>query len=524
MRQKKEKSEKRQKKTPVLIEVLRYLSVFAALMVLFPLLLATETYFQAITDTKVICLRFLLIEVCGFIGFFISMLLSAMRSKWNLPAPMINMICILLCAVPVLLVFGCCGANFESYRTLCMMVYAAVAYFMGTVFYYRSYGTINTKVTLAWLCGLHFLVIAVLLLVSFTYTHNIVAADMPLDDTVKLSAVQIALMDLEATARVLSDGFQYDLSLFVPEFLIYISIFGLVQNQSHIDYLMERRKHKMEDLPKWVRTYNMWLTSAIMAVIAVLFLCKDWIIKGIKWIAATVGFALVKAMGWFGSLFVHEKFEDYYVEESAETVEDFIVAAAEGSQRATMYFSYFLVIMIFVVLIWVMIRFRVFQKLWRFLKTAGSSLLRQFRDGNKGRERTQLLDQEYTDSETELDADARKNKKKENSSAYKQWRQKYKQFLKIKGTDRRYEQGFLLLADYFKLRGVPLIDGDTAAQINAKVIKSKKIDSNVGDHITEGYHLLCYAEKDCTAEKMNILEQALHKAYTDSKSLKVVEV
>ncbi len=509
-------------KIPVLVTALRYLSVFAALMVFFPLLVGTETYFQAITDTKVILLRFALVEGCGFLGFFTSMLLSAIQEKWKVPNPVVNIICILFCTAPVWGMYLACGPISESYRTLCMMAFGGIAYFMGSVFYYRPYGQINTKVTLAWLCGLHFLVIVLLLMLSFTYTHNIVPVDMPMPEGVQLSDAQIALMDKVATERILANGFSYDLSMFVPEFLIYISIFGLTANQSHIDYLMERRKHKMEDLPKWVRTYNFWLTSSIMAVIAVLFLCKDYIIAGIQWIAKITGFVIVKVMWWFGSLFVHEEFEEFYVPE-VETAEDFEVIVSEGGQRSTMIFSYFIVIMLLIAFIYVLFKFRVFQKLWTFLKTTGMTLLHRFKEGS-GTYKPRMIEQEFVDSETELDADTRKKRGKENGSAFKQWRKAYKEFLKIKEQDKRYEQGFSLLADYFKLRGVALKQGDTALQIESKAVKGKKLDETAGSEITEGYHLLCYAEKGNDAAKLSILEKALHKAYTDSKSLKTVGV
>ncbi len=510
-------------RTPALITVLRYLSVFAALMVFFPCILGTETYFQAFTDTKVVLLRFLLIEGCGFFGFFISMVLSAIQEKRKVPAPVINIICILLCAAPIFTVYAITGPISASYRTLCMMAFAAMAYFMGSVYYYRPYGMINTKATLAWLCGLHFLVIVIMLMLSFTYTHNLVPADMPIPEGVQLSEAQIALMDTAATERILSVGFTYDLSMFVPEFLIYISIFGLTINQSHIDFLMERRKHKMEDLPKWVRSYNVWLTSSIMAVIGILFLCKEYIIAGIKWIAKMTGFLIVKLWNWFGSLFVHEEFEEFYVPEAAETVEDFEVAVSQGGQRSTMIFSYFIVMMAIVAAIYFLCKYRVFQKIWAFLKTTGMTLLHRFKEGN-GSYKPKMIEQEFVDSESELDANTRKNRKKDGGSAFKQWRKAYKEFLKIKEQSARYEQGFLLLTDYFKLRGVPLQTGDTALQVEQKALKGKKIDQSVSNDITEGYHLLCYAEKGCDDSKLSVLEKALHKAYTDSKELKTVGV
>ncbi len=516
------KKEKAAKKVPFLITALRYLSVFAALMVFFPCVLGTETYFQAFTDTRVILLRFALIEACGFFGFFVSMLLSAVKEKWNLPTQLLNIICIAVCAAPVLLNYALTGPVEESYRVLFMMAYGGVAYFMGSVFYYRPYGMINTKATLAWLCGLHFLVIGVLLMVSTIYSLKLVPADMPIPESIQLSEAQIALMDKEATERILTRGFTYDFSMFVPEFLIYISIFGLATNQSHIDHLMERRKHKMEDLPKWVRSYNVWLTSSIMAVIAVLFLCKDHIITGIKWIAKVTGFVIVKVWTWFGSIFIHEEFEEFYVP-TTETIEDFEVAVSEGSQRSTMIFSYFIVMMLLIAAVYLVFRFRLFQKIWSFLKNMGMTLLHRFKEGN-GDYRPNIIEQEFVDAESELDAETRKNRRKDPGSAFKQWRKAYKQFLKLKAEEGRYEQGFLLLTEYFKLRGVALKEGDTAMQAAGKAVRSKKLDEGTGDDITEGYHLLCYAEKGLDENKMSILEKALQKAYTDSKALKTVGV
>lgn len=515
LRQKKEKTRdsNQKEKLPLLLGVLRYLSVFAAMFVWFPLLLATETYFQALTNNQTVLIRFGLVIVCGFIGFFVSMLLSALTEKLKYPSQLNMVFCVLLCVIPAGFMYLCCGSSFASYRTVCMMVYGVLAFWMGTRFYYRPYSKINTTVTLAWSCGLHVAVMLILMLVSFNYGHNIVAADMPLSDTITISAAQRTVLDPEALIRIPADGFQYDFSLFIPEFLIYIAIFGMVRNQSHIDFLMERRKHKIEDLPKWVRTYNMQLTSMILAVIAVLFLCKDWIIKGIKWMASTLGYLIVRGMDAFGRMFIHEEFEDLYVPEAEEAIEDFVIEESGAVSNVTMIFSYIFVAVLIVTVVWLLVHFRVFSKLWRMLK-----------ESRHERVKVEMVDNEYVDSETELDQNARKSRKNERASAYKQWRQQYKQFLKIKQEDRRYEQGFLLLTDYFRLRGVALSEGDTAMQVNQKVVKSKKLDQRVGDDIVEGYHLLCYAGKGCTKEKLTVLEGALQKAYTDSRALKVVGV
>ncbi len=517
--------EKQKNKMPLLLVILRYLSVIAALFVIFPLLFATETYLQAATMESVIILRFGMVIVCGLIGFLVSMLLSLSREKWKVPIWTINVICALLCMLPAVFMFVCCGGNFESFRTPIMMLYGILAYFMGAIYYYRPYSQINTKVTLAWLCGLHIVVMVLISMIAFNTGHNITAADQPLTDGIAISQTQAFLLDSEAISRLKQNGFQFDFFIFVPEFLIYISIFGLVMNQSHIDFLMERRKHNMEDLPRWVRTYNVGLTSAIMAVIAVLFLCKDWIISSIKWLAKMISVGIYHALHWVGSLFINDAISTDPMGGATDVPDELVeIGGASADPRITMFFSYFLVFVIIVMVIWGIWRFKILSKFWKFLKKTSNALLHQLKYGHKENTRTEFVEQEYIDSETELDQNARKTKKRDDGSAFKQWRKEYKQFLKLKESKQRYEQGFLLLTDYFKLRGVPLFEGDTAVQVSEKAVKSKKIEAFSSNAITEGYNLLCYAESGCKQDKLTVLEQALQKAYTDSKSLKTIGV
>ena len=533
-----ESAKKKDRSYQVIPTVMRYLAVVSALMIFYPVVLASETFLSGQTDLKVILLRFSVLLGCGFLGFFASMLFAWVKEKWNVPVAVLNIISIVSIALGGLAAYACCGFDITApsagggaildLRVVIMILLGMVVYLMGNIFYYRPYPQINTTTTLAWACGLHVAAILVVILISFVYNDlNAVMADAPEGEQIAkefvVTGMQIGIMDASSIAYMMENGFTYSLSSFIPEFLLYIASFVVIRNQANIDRLMQRRKHKMEDLPKWVRTYNLGLTSIIMAIVCVLYLCKDWIITGIKWLSNIVGIAIFYVLMWVGNLFVPDSDIEFMdaVEEVVEEGEYVDMSATPGN-NLTMFVGMFLVVLLIFGFIWLCIRFRVFHKIWNFLKSTGIALLHQIRHGKAPERKKDLGDQEYVDSETELGQDDRKRKKREDASAFKYWRQQYKQFLKLKDEAERYEKGYLLLTDYFKLRGIPLLDGDTANQINFKAIKSKKIEAFSGNAITEGYHLLCYADKGCNKEKLTVLEQALHRAYVDCRSLKVV--
>lgn len=502
-------------KKPALLLVLRYLSVFTAMFVLFPLLLGTETYFRAQTETATILYRFLLLELCGFFGYGVCALLGRLHEKRRLPTAVTVGLGILLLGVPVFGVYFGCGGNFESLRMIPMLAYAAIAYGIGILSARRPYGEINTTASLAWVCALHIVVIVTLTAVAFGYSHP-TQTENTQEQTIgmELSDEEIHLLDKDVSP----ENFSCDFGLFIPEFLIYIAVHFLVRNQSHIDRLMERRKHKMEDLPRWVRSYNLWLTSAVMAVIAILFLCKDWMVVGIQWASTMLGRGITAVWLWFGSIFVHEGFQDFHVPEHSDNWEEVADVAVRGDHTTAMLLGYLLLAMLLAAGVWLIFRYHLIGKLWRALK----GLLRQVKIGNS--QDKELLEAEYTDSETELNRKEREWKRIKNQNAYKLWRQRYRQFLKIKDEKLRYELGFALLADYYKLRGVPLTAGDTAIQIGAKAVQGKKLEEEASCQMVDGYHRLCYAGSDCSIEQLSVLEEALRQAYTVSKSLKTVGI
>ncbi len=499
---------------PVMLAVLRYLSIFSSMFVLFPPLVATETYLYGGYHESVILLRFLALAVCGFFGFFVSFLLSRMKQKPAMPQIVVNLLCLILCLIPILFSALVCGMDFESLRTPVVMLYAAIAYFMGTIYYYRPYAKINTTTTLAWLCGLHIACMVIVAGVALSYGHE------PITENAFGNAGRIIFMDEGALLRIDEVGLQYDFTLFIPEFLIFIIIFGMVRNQSHIDFLMARRKHKMEDLPKWVRSYNLWLMSAILAVIAALFLCRDWIIAGIKWLAKWIGVGLYRFFYWVGSWFIPDEYEEIKFKENAEQVEEIMEGNAQSSPYGA-FFSYVLTALLLIGVIWLLWRLHVFSKLWSLFKRSGSALLHRLRHGASQETESGEAADEFVDVEEELSKDLRAKKYGfRQSAAFKEWRQRYKRFLKVKQQDTRYREGYLLLRQYLALRGVAFLDGDTVLQLHDKAIKSKKIEADKSEQIAWGYNLLEYAGKECDAQSMTALEETLRRAYDDSKGLK----
>ncbi len=510
-------AESKKGKQPVMLEVLRYLSIFSSMFVLFPPLVATETYFYGGYHEPVILLRFAALAACGFFGFLVSFLLSRMKQKLSIPEIVINLFCFALCLVPSLFSVFVCGVDFGSLRTPAMILYAVIAYMMGTIYYYRPYAKINTKTTLAWMCGLHIGCMMLVALAALGFVKE------PITENVFGNAGRAFFMDEGALLRIDEFGLQYDFTLFIPEFLIFIIIFGMVRNQSHIDFLMARRKHKMEDLPKWVRSYNLGLMSAILAVIAVLFLCRDWIIVGIKWLAKWISIGLYRLFYWVGSWFVPDQFEPIHFEENAELAEEIVEEAARSNPYGAI-FSYVLVALLLVGVIWLLWRFHVFGKLWSILKKSGSALMRRLQHGADKEVQEQDTAEEFTDEETELSKDLRSSRRgAKQTSAFKEWRQRYKRFLKVKEQNARYREGYLLLRQYLKLRGVAFLDGDTVLQLHDKAVKSKKVEAGKSEQIAWGYNLLEYAERGCGAQSMTALEETLRRAYDDSKGLKTVE-
>lgn len=409
----------------------------------------------------------------GFLGYLCRFWLARLTQRGKLPVPVRKLLTICITVIPLV---SFLGWNDSILFSVLMGVLCAVAFSLGNYYAPKPFQNIYHPLLFVWGIAINLICLAILWFWSF------------------------------------SEYCPYQVELFVLVFLIETLFYLLIQNQANIEYLMERRKHRLEYLPQKIRYYNILLLLVVFALILLLFLAKDWIVDLLE-LLKQAGRQLAAAFLAFLS-FLSDLFRSDSVPPATEQGE--LGAAPPGSNSAEERYEWLLVFVIIaavvflviyrkVILNWLGKCFKSFLALLKklFLKESAFSAFQDQSD--------YYYDHVEDISSTRKDAS---ESQEASCSNLRQWKKACKKYFKMKDPVERFRYGYRLANCWLSLKGADLLPSDTTLEI---LQKGKSYYQNtISDEITENYNQYRYQELPLPPDSLSLMDQLLRSFISQS--------
>lgn len=294
----------------------------------------------------------------------------------------------------------------------------------------------------------------------------------------------------------------YSVPAFVALFFIAAAIYLIQSNQSNIDFLMERRRHPLSQLPEKIRRYNLLLTGGIFIALLLLFLLKDWFILFFGW----VGELLRRGIVFLFSLLKGNPFEDVPPETSTAPTGGEDMVMPEGEENPIV--SAILSIAAAALFIFLIYHYRkellsLFRNFYHHIRDTVSRLLHR----ERVMVRVDNSSEYYTDLEETLLPAEYQEPRRRNASGMRKWRKDFKQYAAMQNGTEKFRRGYALILEWLALREIPIRPSDTTLEIldkSADVIPTQKLEPSTGM-----YNALRYGEQEIPLERLSQVDAVL---------------
>lgn len=286
-------------------------------------------------------------------------------------------------------------------------------------------------------------------------------------------------------------------------FFLTAALYALVGNQANIDFLMERRKHKMENLPRKIRSYNLRMTLLAVGGLGVLFLLRDWVTALIIFVRNGIirAFdAVMRFFLWLGSLIPD-------VEAVPEEIP--IQEKVEPELKPGYDSSWILFLVLGLVVLLLILRYR--RRIGRFFLSVFQGLAAFFRRwlGNRGIFRQDDASGEYVDEEHFLAQEERLQEKGARAQR-REWLREARRFQKEAPSPAAFRKGYGLLLEGLRLRGAELPLSYTPLEA-VQAAQESGLAPSGGEEVTEDYLRLRYRLEELGTEEHQRLRLTLEE-------------
>ncbi|HAN44787.1 MAG TPA: hypothetical protein DCP97_05285 [Ruminococcaceae bacterium] len=283
-----------------------------------------------------------------------------------------------------------------------------------------------------------------------------------------------------------------DVSFMVPVYLFYIITFMLVNNQTNISFVMDRRKNSHASLPKSIRKFNLLLTSGICAAVFLLYIIRDKIallIDGLLYIVKMFIFGIAWLIVFISGLFTFKTPNDPGPEKALENAFRPEFQSKDSSFTQVLIYLVFILFVILIVYQYWRVLYNLFIKLAALIKKIFYSLTKNAVNV----EQVENSDYYYDSVEQLQPLGDYKNSRQRQLGEAAKLKQALKQYKRIDNPKEMVTGGYRLFKAYFKLNGVKIAESDTAREIDKKLRDSTfKIKS---DDISSVYEQVKYNEQ-----------------------------
>ena len=312
-------------------------------------------------------------------------------------------------------------------------------------------------------------------------------------------------------------GNPYGTFIFAIFFLCETLLLFLGLNQANIDFMMQRRKHRMDALPQKIRSFNLFLLAGIALVVVLLFLLN----KPLGTAFISLGsFLLMLLRGLFSLLSRNFSGDDeggHISEDPFAGIPDAPVGedGSSGNWLWTAVTALFVLFLFFLVWYYRHNISEVFRTLYHKIKNFFYRLF------FTGRVRST---EDVTDFYSEIDEKVLPEEEFESPYAepvlsWREWKRQYRQFCTQKDSLETFRNGYRLILYWLQIQGVEIHHSDTTLEICRLSREHSHFFPDLTIH-TQHYNQLRYGEKCFDLTSLNGLREALRtmEQYKKSKS------
>ena len=284
--------------------------------------------------------------------------------------------------------------------------------------------------------------------------------------------------------------------------------YALSQDQSNIDFMMERRKHNLEHLPDKVRGRSLKLT---IIVIVIGFFCV-LLAPQIGWLFSqfltAIKIIILGILRFIWNLIPNSTGSEETEEAASSDMGD--MGGMGGSDEGSPLWDYIMWPLIIVGACWLIYTYRddIMRSLmtfWRMIRTKVKGAL-----FSSPRRAGIMADGEgeYEDEVVEISIQEARENRDPAGFKFRQWKKSVKLWRAQPDSSEKYRSGYKLALEWLQWKKVPLQASDTPLDV---LEKAKSILSeNEWKSVTDWYNLIRYGEPaSFPAQSVSVIEQTL---------------
>ncbi len=289
-------------------------------------------------------------------------------------------------------------------------------------------------------------------------------------------------------------------------FLVQLSTQLLVQGQGNIDFMMERRKHRLQHLPNSIRRYVFLLTGVVITILALVLLFRDQIAAAVSGLGSVLYALIGLLLSLLPSIYSQEE-----TAQETTTVQQGDMGLGGSENPYSDLIDLISIIILVLVIVALIYRYRT-----QLLSLITGILLKIIAAITKLLSPTPLAtmfkspeSSYYVDSENRIDPNylSGKGQKKQ---TFREWRKQYAKFLKMPPSVEKYRLGYRLTMERLMIEEVAIAPSDTPFEILKKAEKILPHEEWRG--ITDCYSRVRYSENDnISNEELNRLADAIDR-------------
>ncbi len=276
---------------------------------------------------------------------------------------------------------------------------------------------------------------------------------------------------------------------FVLIYVIGISVNMIARSQANIDFLMNRRKHNMQNLPKSIRKYTLMLCGGFIILLFASILLRDIALWGMDIVFIGLREAIIFIVYIMSML---SQGEEGTTETGGDLGGGASLLPSEENPNATLINVLTLIFFAGIVL-FLIINYRreILSAIKKILMIIFSFVHKFFASTPLGNSKIIAESDYYYDDVKTVDP-LKMSIKKDKKTTVKSLKREYKNFMKMPTSELKYRCGYQLILKQFQIRGVNISRSDTPNQILQKcksIIPESKMDD-----VTKCYNRVRYSD------------------------------
>ncbi len=455
-----------------MLSIFRLLSIPVALFIFYPIILLILGVFgeDGFVKTGRIINTLLMVEICGISGFLASLVKSRYKRLIGEHRVVLGLIIrVVMWGISFLpIIYLSTFIEDNLIVTIGIILCYLASDITGHLLYYKNYSSIITTKGVTAFTSLTICVILILFIKQASF-----------------SALPLSLF-----------------------YFVFICIHFVTKNQGNIDYLMERRQHKLEHLPKPIRYYNLSLVSGLLLVILAGFLIRNPLGRAAAFVIDVVKTVVFYLIAGFVYL-VNRMLTKVEIEQPEGGSQGNLgLFAPPDDSGGSISWEYIILAIALAAVIYLVIRNRrkILSHFVKFFIAFKAVLYRVF---FKNKALSTVRDEQssyYQDEVETIDRSEITPSKKMSGITMREYKRRLSDYTSLPNNDAKLRVGYTLAVDWLKLNGITIQNTDTTLDIQSK---NTILDKSKLETVTHLYNYVVFGEHSLDTTKLEGLTEML---------------